>query len=174
MDRLRLLWEQRRVTGQNGIGQNGTDKTVRTKRYGQNGSNFYGFQFNWIEFLFSIHKSQISDKPMGLSGSGINKENHIVSGSWIAWLIDYSFGTILSVPFCPLPFCPIEPKGVLGYYIHQLYAWRTTETALSDRSTLVKDNENEICWIHVQTFIREDDSDARDVLLLTIYKSETR
>ena len=38
-----------RVTGQNGIGQNG--------------SNFYRFQFNWIEFLFSNHKSQRSDKP---------------------------------------------------------------------------------------------------------------
>jgi len=35
---------------------------------------------------------------MGLSGSGINEENHniIVSGSWIAWLIDDSIGTILS------------------------------------------------------------------------------
>ena len=52
-----------RVTGQKGIGQNGTEKIVRTKRYGQNGSNFYRFQFNWIEFLFSNHKSQISDKP---------------------------------------------------------------------------------------------------------------
>ena len=51
------------VTGQNGIGQNGTDKMVRTKRHGQNGSNFYRFQFNWIEFLFSNHKSQISAKP---------------------------------------------------------------------------------------------------------------
>jgi len=28
------------VTGQNGIGQNGTDIMVRTKWYGQNGSNF--------------------------------------------------------------------------------------------------------------------------------------
>src|SRR6218665_2398952 len=33
------------VTGQNGIGQNGTDKMVRTKWHGQNGSNFYRFQF---------------------------------------------------------------------------------------------------------------------------------
>jgi len=33
---------------------------------------------------------------MGLNGSGINEENHIVSGSWIASLIDYSIGTILS------------------------------------------------------------------------------
>ena len=33
------------------------------KWYGQNGSNFYRFQFNLIEFLFSNHKSQISDKP---------------------------------------------------------------------------------------------------------------
>ena len=35
-----------RVTEQNGIGQNGTDKIVRTKWYEQNGSNFYRFQFN--------------------------------------------------------------------------------------------------------------------------------
>ena len=48
---------------------------------------------------------------MGPSGSGIYEENHIASGSWIACLIDDSIGaiffrTILSVPFCPLPFCP--------------------------------------------------------------------
>ena len=33
---------------------------------------------------------------MGPIGSGINEENYIVSGSWIAWLIDDSIGTILS------------------------------------------------------------------------------
>jgi len=33
---------------------------------------------------------------MGLSGSGINEENHIVNGSWIAWLIDDFVRTILS------------------------------------------------------------------------------
>jgi len=49
---------------------------------------------------------------MGRSGSGINEENHIVSGSWIAWLIDYSIGTILFVPFCPLPFF-LEPSEVV-------------------------------------------------------------
>ena len=43
---------------------------------------------------------------MGLSASGINEENHIVSGSWIAWLIDDSVGTILFVPFCPYHFVP--------------------------------------------------------------------
>ena len=43
---------------------------------------------------------------MGLSGSGINEESHIVGGSRIAWLIDDSIGTILSVPFCPISFCP--------------------------------------------------------------------
>ena len=31
------------VPGQNGRGQNGTDKMVRTKWHGQNGSNFYRF-----------------------------------------------------------------------------------------------------------------------------------
>ena len=40
---------QFKVTGQNGTGRNG--------------SNFYRFQFNLIEFVFSNHKSQISDKP---------------------------------------------------------------------------------------------------------------
>ena len=34
------------VTGRNGIGQNGPDKMVRAKGHGQNGSNFYRFQFN--------------------------------------------------------------------------------------------------------------------------------
>ena len=43
---------------------------------------------------------------MGLSGSGINEENLIVNGSWIAWLIDDSIGAILSVPFCPYHFVP--------------------------------------------------------------------
>jgi len=39
------------------------DKMVRTKCHGQNGSNFYRLKFNWIEYIFSSHKSQISDKP---------------------------------------------------------------------------------------------------------------
>ena len=43
---------------------------------------------------------------MSLSRSGINEENHIVSGSWIAWLSDDYIGTILSVPFCPYHFVP--------------------------------------------------------------------
>ena len=43
---------------------------------------------------------------MGLSGNGINEENYIVSGSWIAWLIDDYIGIILSVPFCPYHFVP--------------------------------------------------------------------
>jgi len=33
---------------------------------------------------------------MGLSGSGINEENHIVNGNWIALLINDSIGVILS------------------------------------------------------------------------------
>jgi len=52
---------------------------------------------------------------MGLSGSGINAENHIVIGSWIAWLIDNSIGAILSVPFCPLPFCPRTKESLTLY-----------------------------------------------------------
>src|SRR6218665_3343398 len=43
---------------------------------------------------------------MGLCGSWINEENHIVNGSWIAWAIDDSIGAILSVPFCPYHFVP--------------------------------------------------------------------
>ena len=56
---------------------------------------------------------------MGLSESGINEENHIVNGNWIAWLIDDSIGAILSVglPFCPYHFVPyhfvLEPFLVL-------------------------------------------------------------
>jgi len=38
---------------------------------------------------------------MGLSGSGINEENHIVNGSWIVPCL-----MILSVPFCPYHFVP--------------------------------------------------------------------
>ena len=33
---------------------------------------------------------------MGLSGSGINEENHMVSESWIVWLIYDFIRTILS------------------------------------------------------------------------------
>jgi len=47
------------VTGQNGIGQNDTDKMVRTQCRGQNDSNFCRFQFNWTEYIFSNHKLQI-------------------------------------------------------------------------------------------------------------------
>jgi len=47
---------------------------------------------------------------MGLSGSVINEENHIVNWSWIASLIDDSISAILSVPFFPYHFvrtiCP--------------------------------------------------------------------
>jgi len=51
------------VTGQNGSGQNGTDKMVWTKWYVQNGSNFWNrLQFKWIQFLFSNPKSQINYK----------------------------------------------------------------------------------------------------------------
>src|SRR6218665_2437903 len=46
--RLRISYfrRPRKVIGQNGIGQNGTVKMVRSKWYRQNGSNFYRFQFN--------------------------------------------------------------------------------------------------------------------------------
>ena len=54
---------------------------------------------------------------MDLSGSGINEENHIVNGSWIARLIDDSIGAILSVPFCPYHFVPyhfaLEPNELV-------------------------------------------------------------
>jgi len=57
---------------------------------------------------------------MGLSGSGINEENHIVSGSWIAWLIYDSIGTILSVPFCSYHCVPCH--FVLEPFTH-IEAW---------------------------------------------------
>ena len=56
---------------------------------------------------------------MGLNGSGINEENHIVSGSWIARLIDDSVRKILSVPICSLPFFP---RTILCMYVFRLSA----------------------------------------------------
>ena len=57
---------------------------------------------------------------MGLSESGINEENHIVNGSWIAWLIYDSIGAILSVPFCPYHFVPyhfvLEPLKAVVHH----------------------------------------------------------
>ena len=58
---------------------------------------------------------------MGLSGSGINEENHIVNGSWIACLIDDSIGAILSVPFFPLPFCPRTVQNVIRSKLMLIY-----------------------------------------------------
>src|SRR6218665_1387796 len=54
---------------------------------------------------------------MGLSGSGINEETHIVSGSWIAGLVDDSIGTILSMLFCPYHFV-LEPIIVVVLYLY--------------------------------------------------------
>ena len=58
---------------------------------------------------------------MGLSESGINEENHIVSGIWIAWLIDDSISTILFVSFCPYHFVPchfvLEPSKPIAYRV---------------------------------------------------------
>jgi len=59
----------RLVTGQIGIGQNVTDKLVAIS-----------IDFNSIEYIFSNHTLQISDKPkFGLNGSRItgNEVNHI-------------------------------------------------------------------------------------------------
>jgi len=82
------------VTGQNGIGQNGTDKMVAIS------IDFNSMVLNI--YIFSNHKLQISDKPMlGLNGSGMN-EKIILSVE--AGLLELFM--ILSVPFCPLPFCP--------------------------------------------------------------------
>jgi len=53
------------ITNQKYTHQKG-DRTIWywTKCHGQNGSNFNRFQFNWIEYIFSNHKLQISDnKP---------------------------------------------------------------------------------------------------------------
>ena len=68
---------------------------------------------------------------MGLSGSEIYEENHIVNGSWIAWLIDDSIGTILSVPFCPYHFVSyhfaLEPYGTVNqssYY----FVWKVVHS----------------------------------------------
>ena len=62
---------------------------------------------------------------MGLSGSGIDEENHILSGSWIAWLIDDSIGIILSVPFYPPTFCLRTAKTTdkHEYLFTYSYSW---------------------------------------------------
>src|SRR6218665_1577272 len=86
---------------------------VRTKWHGQNGSNFYRFQFNSIEFLFSNHKSQISDKPKWVEvEAGLMKKIIILSVE--AGLLELM---ILSVPFCPYHFVQyhfvLEPSSNL-------------------------------------------------------------
>ena len=57
-----------RVTEQNGIGQNGTDKMVRTKWYGQNGSNCIDSNSTELNFysVTTSHKQEISLKEAGL------------------------------------------------------------------------------------------------------------
>jgi len=41
-------------------------------------------------------------------------KNHVVNKSWIDWWLYpwYFIRTILSVPFCPLPFCPRTLQNV--------------------------------------------------------------
>src|SRR6218665_312426 len=73
---------------------------------------------------------------MGLSRSGINKENHIVNGSWIALLIDDSIGAILSVPFCPLPFCPRTLCAQYCQCVTENNTIRCVSSSLSDNLTL--------------------------------------
>ena len=77
---------------------------------------------------------------MGLSGSGINEENHIVNGSWIAWLIDDSIGAILSVPFCPLPFCPrtvLTHEEVIWMFVNSMNWNKFTVTGREHHSSQV-------------------------------------
>jgi len=67
---------------------------------------------------------------MSLSGSGINEENHAINGSWIAWLIDYSIGAILSVPFCPCHFVQyhfvLEPFKLIAFNA----LWQSSNTSV--------------------------------------------
>src|SRR6218665_711877 len=69
---------------------------------------------------------------MGLSGSGINEENHTVNGSWIALLIDDSIVAILPVPFCPYHFVPyhfdLEPNQAMGGV--DLHDWNAGKYAI--------------------------------------------
>ena len=70
------------VYGQNGIGQNGMDKIVWTKWYGQNGSNF-GIDYNSSEFnsylVTKIHNEMINiqRKPKRLKvEAGLMKKSY--------------------------------------------------------------------------------------------------
>ena len=72
------------VTGQNRIGQNGTDKMVRTKWHRQNGSNCYSFQFNLIEVLFSkgpsiydVHTEKGGQAEVDACGRGEGVQTHV-------------------------------------------------------------------------------------------------
>jgi len=103
------------VYGQNGIGQNGMDKMARTKWYGSNITNKVINQSNsHLQYDFFINPSSTLTpsaffyvlviylwllvtryilNSTELKGTQNIKLNHFVH-------------TILSVPFCPIPFCP--------------------------------------------------------------------
>ena len=71
---------------------------------------------------------------MGLSGSGINEENHMVNGSWIALLIDDSIGAILSVPFCLYHFVPyhfVQEPSFLFLHYHYYIRWLVVSWCLA-------------------------------------------
>src|SRR6218665_3053475 len=94
------------VYGQNGMGQNGMDKMVWTKWHGQNGSNFYNSsEFN-AYLVTKSHNEMINTqrKPKRLKVEAGLMKNHIVNGSGINVLIDDFIVKVLSVPFCPYHF----------------------------------------------------------------------
>ena len=96
---------------------------------------------------------------MGLSGSGINEENYIVSGSWIAWLIDDSIGTILPIPFCPYHFVPyhfvLEPIGQVARIRSEVFNLRSNwchvcfdmYRYVSSFNDIMVTNTHPYCWI---------------------------
>ena len=97
--------------------------------------------------------------------AGLMEKSHIVSGSWIAWLIHDSIRTMLSVPFCPyhcvcyhfvrIPFCPyhfvLEPSSTNEWHANnavQAYTelLRLFVTILAIRTLIISFNcKNKIC-----------------------------
>src|SRR6218665_2706563 len=90
-----------KVLGQNGSGQNGTDKMVWRKWYTD---KMALDKMVWTKW----HGPNGTDKIIRIKTS-INLPSHFVSSILSNTILSVSHfvHSILSVPFCPLPFCPV-------------------------------------------------------------------